>query len=386
MVAKGKFGRYFQQQSDFFARKLALPSERWDDLKGAEHDHGFIVAGAMKADLVNDLKATIQQAIDQGKSIQWFRQQGFDAAVEKHGWRGWTGEGSKAGKAWRTRTIYSTNLKTSYMAGRYAQMTDPEVLVERPYWRYVHSGAINPRVEHQAWHGLILPADDPWWQTHMPPNGFGCGCDVETLSNADLKKYQKTGPDTAPTGRQRLYINQNTGEQRLLPQGISPGFDYQPGRSATEVALQAQRQKLEKLDTAIARKNIAALVNSDAFLKFWSGQIRTGEFPLAVLPDRDRQALKAGSPVVLLSQTSLMEHRDVHPDIGYLDYMKIQKLIDQGQVWQTGQNNERLAYITTDGITYKAVLKRTLDGQKNYFLTLYRDERKKPPYKGQRIR
>ena len=36
---------------------------------------------------------------------------------------GWTGQGTKAGEAWRTRVIYDTNLFTSYSTGRTRQMT-----------------------------------------------------------------------------------------------------------------------------------------------------------------------------------------------------------------------------------------------------------------------
>ena len=57
-------------------------------------------------------------------------------------WIGWTGEGSPAGRAWRTGVIYTTYVAASYAAGRYQQLTDPELLAERPYWRYVHNDSV----------------------------------------------------------------------------------------------------------------------------------------------------------------------------------------------------------------------------------------------------
>jgi hypothetical protein len=56
--------------------------------------------------------------------------------VATHGWD------FKGGRNWRTRVIYQTNLQTSYAAGRYQQLTDPDMLKVRPYWRYVHSDSV----------------------------------------------------------------------------------------------------------------------------------------------------------------------------------------------------------------------------------------------------
>ncbi|MCP1217121.1 phage minor head protein [Acetobacter orientalis] len=43
-----------------------------------------------------------------------------------------------------------------------------------------------------AWDGMILPANDPWWNTHYPPNGWQCHCTVEPVSRRDLKRYNWT--------------------------------------------------------------------------------------------------------------------------------------------------------------------------------------------------
>ncbi|WP_375588102.1 phage minor head protein [Hoeflea alexandrii] len=98
--------------------------------------------------------------------------------MKRHGWS-YNGE-----RGWRTQTIFETNLRTAYAAGRYAQMSAPDTLAAFPYWQYNHSGAVHPRVDHKAWDGLCLAADDPFWQTNYPPNGFRCGCFVTPVSRA----------------------------------------------------------------------------------------------------------------------------------------------------------------------------------------------------------
>ncbi len=192
----GSFKLPFQEQIDFFKQKLNLPTEHYDDILQAAHDRAFVVAGATKADLLNDLRKAVDKAISEGKTIDWFRKE-FDAIVQKHGWEGWTGSDTKAGRDWRTRVIYKTNLSASYAAGRYAQLTDPDLLKSRPYWKYIHNDTVmHPRELHLAWSGMVLRYDDPWWQTHFPPNGWGCRCRV-TAVTAD--EYHGEGGPTGDT-------------------------------------------------------------------------------------------------------------------------------------------------------------------------------------------
>ncbi len=155
------YHRPFDEQLAFFQQKLNLPTERWDDIRHEEHDRSFIVAGAQGADLLADLKAAVTRAIRDGTGLPAF-QKAFQEIVQRHGWTGWTGEGSKAGEAWRAKVIYQTNLSTAYAAGRYQQLTDPELQSILPYWQYTHAdGVMHPRPLHVGWDGLTLPPDHP---------------------------------------------------------------------------------------------------------------------------------------------------------------------------------------------------------------------------------
>jgi hypothetical protein len=139
--------------------------------------------------LLNDLHGAVKTAINDGKTLKWFQGQ-FDTIVKKHGWTGWTGEGTDAGVAWRTKVIYQTNLSTSYTAGRWAQFNDPDLLKVRPYWKYIHNDAqAHPRELHQSWNGTVLPHDHPWWTTHFCPNGWGCRCRIMAVRASEFKGY-----------------------------------------------------------------------------------------------------------------------------------------------------------------------------------------------------
>lgn len=214
----------FAEQIAFFRKKLNLGTEAWTDIWQAAHNESFVVAGAMRADLLADLRAAVDGAIADGATRKAFLQE-FGAIVEKYGWD------HTGGRAWRANVIYETNLRGAYQAGRRQQMR--AVADTRPYWRYVHSIAVqDPRPEHLAWDGLVLAADDPWWNTHYPPNGWGCQCTVETLGPRDLDRLGLGGPQAAPEivwREQMVGVNGPSPRLARTPDGIDPGFAYAPG-------------------------------------------------------------------------------------------------------------------------------------------------------------
>ncbi len=233
----------FQEQIDFLRRKLNLPSESWRDIQSAAHDRAFVVAGATKADLLHDLRKAVDQAV-KGGSIGEFRKN-FAELVAKHGWTGWTGEGTKAGEAWRTRVIYQTNLMTSYAAGRRAQLLDPDLVERRPFWRYVHNDSVtHPRPQHKRWGDmkLTLRHDHPFWETHFPPNGWGCKCRVVAVAAPG------DGDGTEPPEGWA-----QTDPATVAPVGIDEGWGYAPGARSDSELRSFVQDKLIDYPPAIER-------------------------------------------------------------------------------------------------------------------------------------
>jgi uncharacterized protein with gpF-like domain len=205
-----------------------IPTAAWDDLWGNEHDRGFMVAGAMEADLLSDMASAVESFITEGQSIEAFRAQ-FDEIVERYGWD-YTGA-----RDWRTRVIYQTNTATTYAAGRLAQLNDPELQSVAPFWMYRHGGSADPRPQHLAWDGLVLPADDPWWSTHYPPNDWGCSCYVIAVSRETAARmggrFETPGDDQ--------------------PGAVGEGWDYMPGRSVRDEIRQTVDEKARDLPPSI---------------------------------------------------------------------------------------------------------------------------------------
>lgn len=244
-VLTGVFKRPFTEQVAFFRQKLGnlVLTRRWDDLRKSEHDRGFMVAGAAKADLLSDLAAAVDRIISEGKGIESFRKD-FRDIVQRNGWHGWTGEGTKKGEAWRTRVIYTTNAATSYAAGRFAQLQEGGF----DMWVYKHAdGVKNPRPQHLAWDGLTLPPDDPFWLEHYPPNGWGCGCYVVgARSDAGAKRLGGEPEKEKPANWNA--IDPKTG----APVGIDKGWDYAPGATVTDTVRQ-MAAKTEQWEYTIAK-------------------------------------------------------------------------------------------------------------------------------------
>ena len=228
---RGALALPFKEQVEFFAQKINLPTAHWDDIRQGAHDRAFVVAGAMKADLLADLKQSIARHMDGGLGLEGYRRD-FYAIIQQYGWQGFTGDDRKkpsdpkdkggAGMAWRTRVTYMTNLRTSYAAGRYQQLKESPSL---RYWMWKHDPLVTEaRAQHLAWDGMILPADHPFWKLHYPPQippHWGCRCRVVGVETPDDAVALGGDPDKPlPQGWEAIDAAHKT---------QAPGWDYAPG-------------------------------------------------------------------------------------------------------------------------------------------------------------
>ncbi len=221
----------FDEQIKYFKAKANVPTQHWDSLWKSAHNRSFMVAGALKEDLLADLRKAVDDAISQGQSLTTFQKR-FEHIVNKYGWA------HTGSHAWRSQIIYETNIRQSYSAGRESQMEATKL--QRPYGIYKHSGSEHPRLDHLSWNNLVLPLDDPWWETHTPINGYGCKC---KKFSASLETVERLGLSVSNSPQVSTYewANPSTGEIHVIPKGIDPGFDYTPKSSAQLTQALAER-------------------------------------------------------------------------------------------------------------------------------------------------
>lgn len=241
-MALDPFGLPPEEAVKWFREKGYALTFDWRDMMREQHARAFTVAKATHLDLLADIREAVDKAIAGGGTLGEFTKT-LKPTLQKKGWWGEkevdeldvdgkpTGETKlvQLGSPHRLRTIYETNLRQAQAAGRWERFQRTKVA--RPYARYVCLLDGSERAEHRAWHGIVLPLDDAWWSTHAPPNGWGCRCKMQQLSDRDLERYGYKLSEAAPPDEMRLWKNDRTGVTTKVPKGIDPRFDYNPGQS-----------------------------------------------------------------------------------------------------------------------------------------------------------
>jgi hypothetical protein len=148
----------------------------WKDVWQEENVKAFTVAKAMSVSLLEDIRAAVDKALANGDAEQFSKDcarawqpkaGGAQRMVDPQ-----TGEEKivQLGSPARLRTIYQTNLRTAYMAGRWQRIERSAAMFPSsatcPSW----TGASG---RNHAWHGTILPVGHRGG-THFPPCGWGC--------------------------------------------------------------------------------------------------------------------------------------------------------------------------------------------------------------------
>lgn len=208
----------------------------WRDIWQEEHAVAFTVAKAASIDLLQDIRSEVEKALVSGETFESFKQNLKPKLVER-GWWGranmqdpLTGEVKEVqlGSTRRLKTIYRTNIDMAYAAGRWEEIEATRKT--HPYLRYRCSMLETSRESHKSWDGIVLPVDDPWWDSHYPPCAWNCKCWVEQVLKSDVDKGRvKVSP--RPKTNYVAYKNKRTGQTIAVPEGISPGFDYNVGKA-----------------------------------------------------------------------------------------------------------------------------------------------------------
>lgn len=166
-----------------------------------------------------------------------------------------------------------------------------------------------------------------------------------------------------------------------------PGGDaaFLSGLSVSEAsAVMGSRDRLQRMlngealdDVVNAGKDkvywlqrVGDLSKKPDFNDFFHGRSDITEYPIAKLSLQDMSLFSSKTETVWLSRESLDEHKLSHPEMKAEDYLKMQGLVNFGEVYR--QKTNRFILLNLDGVLYRAALKVVNDGSKVYMLSIFK--------------
>jgi hypothetical protein len=280
---------------DYIKNKNLKVGFSYKDVWNEEHAAAFTVAKAMQIDVLSDLHNAVIQAVEQGQSFDSFKKS-IKPTLQQKGWWGrkemtdpLTGKtiDAQLGSDRRLKTIYNVNMRSAYQKGQYDRTIQSDL---HPYLMYRIGPSVKHREEHERWDRLILSKDDPFWDSHFPPNGWGCKCYTRAVTENQRKKYEAEGiavpqradgtgggkisvKTEAPPDEYRSFFNERTGTLERIPKGISPGFNWNQGKTsrstaALEQRVQKTREKTPEQFDGIINSVLKSQANKNDFYGF----------------------------------------------------------------------------------------------------------------------
>lgn len=217
----------------------------YDEIVHDAHKKAFTIAKMTNLDLLKDMQSSLTKAFKEGIGFDEWKNS-VKPMLAKKGWLGnikvkdpKTGEEKEiyVGNR-RLRNIFNTNMRTAYAKARYE--TQMESLGE--YFRYTAVLDSRTREAHRKLHGKTLPKTDKFWDTNYPPNGWGCRCKVQVLTEAEC-----IARGIVPLA-----------DGSFLPQAAEKDFRYNPGKvdKTDEILKDKQNKALGAITSSLAKKNL----------------------------------------------------------------------------------------------------------------------------------
>lgn len=148
----------YRDTVDWMRDRVPIRKDDWLELNRKMRERSFTVAHVAKLDVINDTLKALTKAIENGETLEQFKKR-----VGRKLENAWGEE-----RAWHLEVIFRNNLQMAYAHGREAELRDPEVLAERPFWMF--SAILDAATTDicRPLNGVVKRADDPWWRTHTP--------------------------------------------------------------------------------------------------------------------------------------------------------------------------------------------------------------------------
>ena len=311
---------------EFFRAKGVRPSFSYLDAAAEEHALSFTVAKSAGFDILKDVREALAEHLAGGGTLRSFSAE-LTPILKEKGWWGvgevedpQTGERTAAqlGSPRRLRTIFRANMRSARAAGQWARIQRTKTT--HPYLLYQLGPSREHREEHVDWRGTLLPADDPWWADHFPPNGWGCKCWVRQASRREAERLG--GVTDAPERHPVEWTNPRTGRTMAVDRGLDPSWASNPGRDRERTLAADTIGKLAELPEDLGRAAVREFVDSPLLERHLSGRAR-GDLPVGWLDPESREALGVQAPVVRMTPRTAEKEADRHAYIQPEDWRRL---------------------------------------------------------------
>ncbi|EHV4141513.1 phage head morphogenesis protein [Salmonella enterica] len=357
---------------EYFESKGYAIGFNWYDVQAQAHAKAFTVAGVLKLDILADIQNGLKPALNDGDTERDIERKLLPLLEQK----GWVGKGLVAdpetGELWGKRltprrigTIFSTNIQSSYAAGRWKQQVANKT--ERPYWQRVAVMDLHTRPRHALLNGFTAAADSPVWDYFYTPDGYGCRCRIRAFTRAQVEArgFAVHEPELYDI-EQEYGIPGKTRTVKAMKLGgevytADPGFGFNPGKVAFTPTL-------DKYATQAARQYITGSLTGPDFARGLASALAGDASPQQMYP----VAMLPGEPDTLrtisVAQTAMPE---LSGDVA--DFVAAQQTIENpthavthdgmtwyarqsDDVWQVAGVRERLLSVLKQGDNLDSLL------------------------------
>lgn len=174
----------FEDAIAFLKGRVPVTKPEWNDLEEKLRFRAFTVAALSTPDNINQVREHLLATMDgssTGIGDLWNPDLLADAA----------GLGQNA---WYWETVYRTNIQTCYSAGKAMEF-------RRNQPAFIELIGVDDERQTEiceSLDGTILPALDPWWDTHWPPFHFGCRTTPRGIYQAEVEVMREAEPEWPP--------------------------------------------------------------------------------------------------------------------------------------------------------------------------------------------
>ena len=161
--------RFDEAIEEFLSRHIITGSDA-AKIEGHAKRRAWWISGVAQMDIVLDAHKALEAAMENGTPFEEWQKQ-----VEEKLTAAWGRPNSG-----RLITIFRNATMQAANAGRWEQMHQPHVLAARPYLE--HDAVRDSRSCKlcKECHGIVLPADHPWWERMSPILHHGCRCGLKS--------------------------------------------------------------------------------------------------------------------------------------------------------------------------------------------------------------